>query len=308
MGYCTRRAMVVGSLLTLAALGSPRGAAHSSITAEELARFDGAKQSKSLRSGVTLAYLELGPRGATPVVLIHGYTDSARDWAPIAPLLAKHFRLLIVDLRGHGASSKPECCYSRFDFAYDLKLLLGELEITRAAIVGHSLGSLVAQAFAELWPESTRRLILISSTGTSFGESSAGRLPPWLEDAERLQDPIEADSKFMKDWWQISMAVNPGFFSQRQRQDAAAIPAAVWKSIADQSLIENVSGLLPRIKAPTLLLWGGHDALASASGRAALEHGIVGSQTKVFPSLGHDLIWEDPDSVANVLTLFLDNP
>jgi pimeloyl-ACP methyl ester carboxylesterase len=317
MGYCERwNRALLGAALLLGArpvLGAapvlaPRGGAHTSITAQELARFDDAKQSRALKSGVKLAYVELGARDAPPVVLIHGYTDSARDWAPLAPLLEKHFRLIIVDLRGHGASSKPECCYSRFDFAYDVKLLLDDLNIPRAAIVGHSLGSLVAQAFAEVWPASTRRLVLISSTGTSFGEDSPGRMPPWLEEVERLEDPIDADSRFMKDWWHISMSVNPEFFARRQRQDAAAIPAAVWKGIADQTLTENVADLLPRIEAPTLLLWGGHDTLASGHGRAALEHGIAGSQATVFGSLGHDLIWEDPALIANRLTDFLAKP
>ncbi len=89
------------------------------------------------------------------MVLIHGYTDNARDWAPMLPYLSKQFRLILVDIRGHGQSSKPECCYTRLDFAYDIKLLLDALGVQKADIVGHSLGSIIAQTFAEYWPERT---------------------------------------------------------------------------------------------------------------------------------------------------------
>jgi len=131
----------------------------------DLDRFDAAKRMLALSDGIRLAYVEMGnPRGKA-VVLIHGYTDNARDWVPLIPYLSGKYRLIAVDIRGHGASSKPECCYTRVDFAYDIKLLLDALKVERADIVGHSLGSIIAQTFAEYWPERTRKVVLVSSTG-----------------------------------------------------------------------------------------------------------------------------------------------
>jgi len=72
----------------------------------------------------------------------------------------------IVDIRGHGRSSKPECCYGRLDFAYDIKLLLDALEVQQADLVGHSLGSIITQTFAEYWPERTRRVVLSGIRGS----------------------------------------------------------------------------------------------------------------------------------------------
>jgi pimeloyl-ACP methyl ester carboxylesterase len=282
------------------------------MTPADLDRFDSRKSTAVLSNGLTLAYLDVGPRDAPPVVLIHGYTDSARDWAPIEPLLTPRFRLIIVDLRGHGASSKPYCCYTRFDFAYDIRLLLDTLHIGRADVIGHSLGSIVAQTIAELWPGSTRRLVLISSTGTSFGItdptdcSAAVHMPSWLAAIEQLKDPIDPDSAFMRDWWKESISINPEFFSRQQRRDAAAIPARVWRAIADQSLLGvNLRWMLPRIQAPTLLIWGGRDSLMTVAGRDALRTGIARVEVQTFPSLGHDLFWEDPQAVATVLIDFL---
>jgi pimeloyl-ACP methyl ester carboxylesterase len=278
----------------------PAAAAPAAISAGDVERFDNRKVSTVLANGETIAYLDSGSPQAQPLVLIHGYTDSARDWLPVEPLLGKRFRLIIVDLRGHGASAKPECCYTRFDFAYDIKLLLDALHIATADVAGHSLGSLVAQTFAELWPQYTRRLILISSTGTSFGTRG------WLADVERLNDPIDPDSPFMRSWWAQSIVINPEPFSSRQRTDAAAIPARVWRAIADQSLVGvDLAPLLQRIRARTLLIWGARDSLVTNEGRERLHARISGSRIEIFESLGHDLFWENPLAVTSVMIDFL---
>lgn len=292
--------------------------AQAAISQAYLQRFDAGKHLVALRDGETLAYIDIGPRNAVPVVLLHGYTDSARDWAAIAPFLSGRFRLIIPDLRGQGASSKPDCCYTRFDFAHDIELLLERLKLPGAVVVGHSLGSIVAQTFAEEWPRHTLRLVLISSTGTYFGPAPHGAsacpslataLPASLAGAETLKDPIDPDSAFMKSWWQESMRINPPFFSSRQRRDAAAIPARVWRAIAEQSLLGvDLRFMLPGIAAPTLLIWGGQDNLEGAAGRAALRSGIKGAQVRNFPSLGHDLIWQDPRGVARAITQFIVGP
>jgi pimeloyl-ACP methyl ester carboxylesterase len=314
-----RRAITRGVCRGVVAIGLAALApwvAHAAISEAYLQRFDAAKQLIGLSDGETLAYIDLGPRNAVPVVLLHGYTDSARDWAAIAPFLSGRFRLIIPDLRGQGASSKPDCCYTRFDFANDIELLLERLQVPSAVVVGHSLGSIVAQTFAEEWPGRTRRLILISSTGTYFGPGSgqdcasvATVLPASLAGAARLKDPIDPDSAFMRSWWQESMRINPPFFSSRERRDAAAIPARVWRAIAEQTLLGvDLRFMLPRIQAPTLLIWGGQDSLEGPAGRAALRSGIKGAQVVNFPSLGHDLIWQDPRAVARAMTRFIEGP
>jgi pimeloyl-ACP methyl ester carboxylesterase len=270
------------------------------MTAQCVADFDKRKVVTVLSNGQAIAHIESGAGQGPPLLLIHGYTDSARDWLSLEPFLAHQHRLVIVDLRGHGASGKPECCYTRFDFAYDLALLLTELHVERAVVVGHSLGSIVAQTFAEMWPARTAQLILISSTGTSFNAES------WLPDLQRLHDPIDADSAFMRYWWAQSLAINPQAYSSRQRHDAAAIPAHVWQDIANQSLIGvDLTPMLSRIQAPTLLIWGGRDPLVTAEGRERLQQGIAGSRSHVFASLGHDLFWEDPAAVTAAISAFV---
>jgi pimeloyl-ACP methyl ester carboxylesterase len=271
--------------------------------------FDAMKKTAQLPDGVTLAYIDTGNPTGPPVVLIHGYTDNARDWVPVLPYLSKRFRLILVDIRGHGKSSKPECCYTRLDFAYDIKLLLDALSIRQADVIGHSLGSIIAQTFAEYWPERTDRVVLVSSTG---GRPPGSTAPPQFDFAaeiRKLKDPIDPDSPFMIAWWDSPTPVNPDFI-RRQRQDSAAIPLKVWLAVLDEALpaataYTDLQSTLPRLKAPTLLIWGSKDPIMEEPMRKTLRDALPGAQVKVFEGLGHNPFWEDPAAVARVINTFL---
>ncbi|HWZ65055.1 MAG TPA: alpha/beta hydrolase [Steroidobacteraceae bacterium] len=271
--------------------------------------FDALKRSVRLPDGETLAYVPMGNPAGAPVVLIHGYTDNARDWVPLIPYLAKDFRLIVVDLRGHGRSGKPDCCYTRLDFAYDVKLLLDALGIERAAIVGHSMGSIVAQTFAEFWPERTQRVVLISSSGGP--RPGAAPRPPKFDYGaaiRQLKEPIDPDSKFMVEWWSSPTPV-PEDFLRRQRRDAAAIPLRVWLAVLDQGLVDSdLQRTLPRLKAPALLIWGSDDPIMQEEVRTTLREALPHAEVKVFAGLGHNPFWEQPAQCAAVINAFLAAP
>jgi pimeloyl-ACP methyl ester carboxylesterase len=275
----------------------------------DLDAFDARKKTLALPNGEVLAYIDMGNASGPPVVLIHGYTDSARDWVPLVPYLSKRLRLILVDLRGHGQSSKPECCYSRLDFAYDIKLMMDALGIKKADIVGHSLGSIIAQTFAEYWPERTSHAVLIASTG-----GRPPNAPPkpaqfdFAADIRKLTEPIEPDSPFMIAWWDSPTPVDPEFL-RRERKDAAGIPLRVWLAVLDQGLPDNayddLQRTLPRLKAPTLLIWGSKDPIMEEPVRKTLRDALPGAKVQVFEGLGHNPFWEDPRSVAEVINAFL---
>jgi pimeloyl-ACP methyl ester carboxylesterase len=294
------------SILALSAAAAPAVPAPPPI---DLNAFDASKKSVALPNAVSLAYVDMGNRSAPVVVLIHGYTDNARDWVPMLPYLSKRYRLILVDIRGHGQSSKPECCYTRLDFAYDIKLLLDALGVPKADIVGHSLGSIIAQTFAEYWPERTAHVVLISSTGGSPPDRPK-KAPQFDYAAEirKLKEPIEADSPFMIAWWDSPTPVDPEFI-RRQRKDAAGIPLRVWLAVLDQALPGNtyadLQGTLPRLKAPTLLIWGSKDPIMEEDVRQSLRNTLPNAQVKIFDGLGHNPFWEDPRAVAETVNAFL---
>ena len=276
----------------------------------DLDAFDARRKSVALPNGQTLAYLEMGNPSGKPVVMIHGYTDNARDWVPMLPYVAKSFRLILVDIRGHGQSSKPECCYSRLDFAYDIKLLLDSLGVKQADIVGHSLGSIIAQTFAEYWPERTSHVVLIASTGGQPPDAPT-KAPEFDFAAQirQLKEPIDADSPFMIAWWDSPTPVDAEFI-RRQRKDAAGIPLRVWLAVLDQGLsadnsFADLQRTLPRLTAPTLLIWGSKDPIMEEPVRQSLRTGLPKAKVKVFDGLGHNPFWEDPKGVADVINAFL---
>ena len=303
------RLILCGAALACAA-HSAFGAAAPPPLKIDLNAFDAQKKTIALPDGETLAYVERGDLKGPPVVLIHGYTDNARDWVPMLPYLSPKFRLILVDIRGHGQSSKPECCYSRLDFAYDIKLLLDALAIERADIVGHSLGSIVAQTFAEYWPERTSHVVLIASTG---GQPPGG--PPkapefdFAAQIRQLKEPIDPDSPFMIAWWDSPTPVDPDFI-RRQRKDAAGIPLRVWLAVLDQGLSSDTAYLdlqrtLPRLTAPALLIWGSKDPIMEEPVRQSLRKALPKAKVTIFDGLGHNPFWEDPEGVAQVINPFL---
>lgn len=286
------------------------GAAPPPLTID-LNAFDAAKKLITLPNSQSLAYIDRGSASGPVVVLIHGYTDNARDWVPLLPYLAPRFRLILVDIRGHGRSSKPECCYNRLNFAYDIKLLLDALGIPKADIVGHSLGSIIAQTFAEYWPERTSHVVLISSTGgIPPGKVKKPQLD-YAAEIRKLKEPIDPDSPFMIAWWDSPTPVDPEFI-RRQRQDAAGIPLRVWLAVLDQGLsgdtaFADLQSTLPRLKAPTLLIWGSKDPIMPEEARRTLRDALPAAHVKIFDGLGHNPFWEDPAGVAQVINAFLGN-
>jgi pimeloyl-ACP methyl ester carboxylesterase len=274
----------------------------------DLDAFDAMKKAAQLPDGETLAYISMGDPKGTPVVLIHGYTDNARDWVPLVPYLSKRFHLILVDLRGHGRSSKPDCCYTLPDFAYDIVLLLDHLGVEKADIVGHSLGSIIAQTFAENWPERTDKVVLISSTGGP-PPGAAPKKPQFDFAAQirQLKEPLDPDSPFMVAWWDSPTPVDPDFI-RRQRRDAAAIPLRVWLAVLDQGLgdVADLQRTLPRLKAPTLLIWGSADPIMEPAVRTTLQQALPHARVKIFQGLGHNPFWEDPPGCAAVLNTFLE--
>jgi pimeloyl-ACP methyl ester carboxylesterase len=296
----TRRAAWVAALAALAALGGGPVAADAAATAPrpiDLDQFDRQRRDVLLGNGLHLAYLERGDPHGPAVVLVHGYTDSAQTWVPLLPYLAPQLRLILVDLRGHGRSDKPECCYTRVDFAYDIKLLLDRLRIERAAVVGHSLGSIVAQTLAEHWPARVGRVALISST--------AGPMADFATPIRALREPIDPNSPFMIDWWSSPTPVDLKLL-RRLREDSARIPLRVWLAVLDQGLTAmDLAATLPRLVAPTLLIWGREDPLMGAAARASLQAALPHAQVRIFDGYGHNLFWENPQAVADVLNPFL---
>ena len=259
------------------------------------------KRQVTLPNGVRLRYVELGNPAGTPVLLLHGFTDSSRVWTVLAPQLQRH-RLLIPDQRGHGGSDAPSCCYALSDFAEDARLLLDALGIRRAAVVGHSLGSMVGQTFAAEHPDRVTRLALIGSTALA-----PVRRGDWLwTQVMALREPVASSTEFLRQWgYGASPTPVDPVLTAQAGHEAAAVPLHVWRAIPRALLDLPVGRFAPDIRAPVLILSGGRDEVFTAEHHASLVAAYPGAQAHVFPALGHNFIVERPEEVGPVLARFL---
>lgn len=109
---------------------------------------------------------EAGPADGEPLLLIHGLAGSSLgEWYRVAPLLARRFRVILVDHRGHGLSTLSRSRYEVADIAEDLAGVLDQIGVDSAHVVGYSLGGTVAQTFAHTHPGRVRKMVLIGTFG-----------------------------------------------------------------------------------------------------------------------------------------------
>ena len=260
------------------------------------------KKEARLSNGLRLTYVEMGDPNGEPLLLLHGYTDSSRSWSLVAPYLTK-YRLLIPDQRGHGASDAPECCYGATQFAYDARLFLDALRIERAAVAGHSLGSMVAISLAADHPRRVSKVILIGSTALV-----PVRRGDWLYDnVAAMKGPLDPSSRFAKDWHPANQPtpVDPAF-ADAVNEDLLRIPAHVWHGVMRELSYVPVGRHASDVKAPVLVLSGGKDPLFPAEHHQSLLKAFPQAEAQVFADLGHNPNWENPRDVAAAMSAFLD--
>jgi len=101
-------------------------------------------------------------KGPEAVVFIHGWTCDLTFWRGQAPVYEKH-RALLVDLPGHGQSEKPEVAYTQERFARAIDAVMRDAGVTRAVLVGHSMGGPVALTFLRLFPAKAKALVLVDA-------------------------------------------------------------------------------------------------------------------------------------------------
>jgi non-heme chloroperoxidase len=261
-------------------------------------------KSVELPNQVTLPYVEQGGVSGVPVLLLHGVTDSWHSYEPVLPHLPKSIHAFALTQRGHGDASRPVAGYRFHDFASDLASFMDALQIESAVIVGHSMGSSVAQRFAIDFPERTLGLVLVGSFATLRGNPGVQEL--WDSAISTLTDPVDPD--FVREFQQSTLAQPvPQAFFELVMAESLKVPARVWRVAFEGFLEDDFSGELDKIEAPTLIVWGDQDAFCPLSDQERLAAAIRGSRFVVYAGAGHALHWEQPDRFASDLVAFTEN-
>jgi non-heme chloroperoxidase len=260
-------------------------------------------KSVELPTGVMLPYVEQGAASGVPVLLLHGVTDSWRSFERVLPHLPGSIRAVALTQRGHGDADRPTAGYRFQDFAADLAALMDALGIEAAVIVGHSMGSYVAQRFAMDHPERTLGLVLVGSATTWRGNPAV--LDLWNSAVSKLTDPV--DPVFVREFQRSTLAQPvPQAFFEAVVQESLKVPARVWRAAFEAIVNDDHSGELGKIEAPTLIVWGDRDDEFCPGGdQEALRAAIAGSRLVVYSGAGHALHWEEPERFAADLAAFV---
>ena len=123
-----------------------------------------------LYKNTKISYSDTGKGNA--VVLLHGFLENQTMWQDLVPELRQKNRIITIDLLGHGNTECLGYVHSMEDNAEAVQAVLTKLRIRKAVFVGHSMGGYVALAYAELYPESMRALVLLNSTSNADSEEN----------------------------------------------------------------------------------------------------------------------------------------
>jgi pimeloyl-ACP methyl ester carboxylesterase len=264
-----------------------------------------------------------GPESDDPVVLLHGWADTADTFQFLVDALEGDWPLVAFDWRGFGRSAWSGTDYWFPDYFADLDFLLDTLcPAGPARLVGHSMGGNIALLYAGIRPERVRSVVSLEGFGLprSDVEDAPGRYREWLH---QLRDPPPfGEFKSLDELAQLLLKRNP-----RLTQDRAEFIARSWSAETDTGTVritadpahkrvnpyryrrDEAEACWRRIQAPTLLVLAGRSEMLPRLGEDGTEAGfraaIPGVHIEVLETAGHMLHHEQPEALARVVETFL---
>jgi pimeloyl-ACP methyl ester carboxylesterase len=255
--------------------------------------------------GADLQVREDGSAAARPVVLIHGWTASIHWFDRLTPLLTNRYRVIRVDLLGHGGSEKPKDGYSMEEQADRVADALVGLGVTRALVAGHSTGGEVAIALAARHPELTRALAVIDS------EPDEKFVDPDLLATLSLKPVIGQAMKRLATDGTIRDGLGQAFEKGYDVPDVFVedfnkVTYTAYEKTYDESGDYVDDGHLERnfrsVRVPRLVIFGRDDRLVSPPLEAAdYYRRHFGVRVAIVSGAGHSPMVEQPEATARLL-------
>jgi 3-oxoadipate enol-lactonase len=243
--------------------------------------------------GVTLSILEGGY--GDPVIFVHGVVTTSNIFSRYLEAYSPAYRGIAVDLRGYGDSQKPETGFMIEQFSKDLIALADTLHIQAPVWVGVSMGGMILQRLALDHPDRVRALVLVSTT------DGAMVLDKDLPTIGNVRDYREVSKTI------IAESFPPGTPPSLYQPLLDRIPSwneTVLREALTSMSEANVHGRLHSINAPTLVLVGAKDDVATPAIARGIQQQIAGSKLVQF-NTGHFMMAEDPERFRSVLGDFL---
>jgi len=250
-------------------------------------------------------YYEIQGEG-DPLVLIMGLGGTVHAWSRQLPAFSQRYRTLVFDNRGAGATDKPDQEYSIALFAQDTVRLLDSLGISRAHLLGLSMGGMIAQEIALSYPERVACLILCcTNCGWRRSIPPAAEVLQTLTTREGLspEEMVRRSLPFMfsREYLENQPADVEEFVALSLREPQ---PEYAFKRQLAATMSFDSWGRLGRIKSPTLVMTGKEDLLIPPQNSQILAQGIPSAQLAILAG-GHGFFWEQAQQFNQTVLDFL---
>jgi pimeloyl-ACP methyl ester carboxylesterase len=254
-------------------------------------------------NGVTLAYREIG--SGYPLVMINGFASTMDTWnPPVLATLAAYFQVIIFDNRGTGYSSISDEPFSIPLFADDTLALMDALQISRAHVLGLSMGASIAQELVLGKPDVVNQLILVAGT---FGGDKAERMPDgtWKTLADKSGGPADLANRmfsvlFPGEW----LAAHDPWQYCPEVHEITSVASAARQADAFNGWPGSYERL-PGIRCPVLVITGTEDVIIPAKNARLLAKRIPGARCLQIPGAGHGLQYQCPEVLGSAIISFL---
>ncbi len=263
------------------------------------------RMSHRIKSGdAEIAYWTLGD--GPPVVLLHPFPVNHEFWLPVAEALSTRYQIILPDLRGHGESGAGEGPATMEKHAADLARIMDDANISRAPLIGVSIGGYV---LFEFWRKHRARIAALGLCNTKAPadnpEARAARLQAANEVLERGTGPF-FESMIPKLFGQTTRDTRPDLVDGALRMMRKMSPKDVAQVQRGMAARPDSVETLKTINVPTLLVTGDEDLLTGINEAQLMRQHIAASQLRVIPKAGHYSSWVQPQDAATILRQFLD--
>lgn len=264
------------------------------------------------RENVRMAYMDVAPAGEAngrTVVLLHGGNFFAEYWKGTIDVLRNEgFRVLATDRIGYGRSSKPIVPYTLHDMALHIKMLLEELNIERAAIVGHSMGGMVTSRFAFSYPEMTTHAVMVNQVGLTDARLERS----WRDFEEQYQaslnrgyDAIRRNiERYFVSWsddYEYFIRLHYGWTLSGDWPQFAEVRARISQTFYADPVVYD----WPHIQAKTLVIGGAEDGPRYPELAKNVADTIPNAELYLIENVGHIPHLEAPEEFHRELVRFL---
>lgn len=239
-----------------------------------------------------------------PLFLVHGVGANRDAWRLVTPALRDRFTVVAHDLRGHGTSPAPEGEFGLDDLVDDLELVRERSGFESAHFAGHSLGGMIAPAYARRHPGRVRSLALLST--------AAGRT---VEDAARVQAVVRemeergvaaAVDTFADRWFTDGFRASRPDLVERRTREVLDTDPGVFLNVFRIYAGTEMGPWLGEVAAPCLVMTGENDGGCNPRLNRFIADSLPNAELVVLPRVRHAILLEAPEEVAGNLLRFLE--